>query len=466
VFIERRNVFNILRLVETTGQAAKYAALSHCWGKHQPIRTLKTNMADMKKVIAWNDLSQVFKNAVQVCYSLGIEYLWIDSLCIVQDDKGDWELESSKMADYYENAFITISATMSSDGTQPFLIERDSKWLPEKFSLIGHDESTEVLVRRHQGSSLNSEMESFGPIISRAWVWQEMILSTRVLHYTQSELIWDCKTEVLSEDGLRPYSILAMRLPRQLERCKKDPRFGWHNLLSTYTARQLTFETDRLPALSGISSRFQSLVGSSFAAGLWKCDLPFDLCWEADNQAPGATIRPASSDKIAPSWSWASVNGPIFFHDFNADDVVEPMCVVEDVQCNVLGKNPFGRVKDGYVRLRGTLAHIQIDCSEPTNPDTYTIGSDPNEREPLMVDCMLAVSNGKPKRATKADQLAAFSAVVPCMLVFRHENEGDSAYHVLVLGQIDRDRYNRLGIANLDGMEWFEQGVMTTIDIV
>ena len=112
----------------TDSLRANYVALSHCWGKHQPLRTLTSNYPTLTQDgIRLSQLSPVFRDAVRVCHRLGVEFLWIDSLCIIQDSKEDWERESARMCDYYENALFTISAASSPDGSVPFLRQRPER---------------------------------------------------------------------------------------------------------------------------------------------------------------------------------------------------------------------------------------------------------------------------------------------------------------------------------------------------
>jgi hypothetical protein len=159
------NEHDTIKLVEPHKVWAKYVALSYCWGTHQPIRTTLSTIAQMKAGIGWNDLSNVFQDAVTVARRLGAQWIWIDSLCIIQDSKPDWEVESSKMCDYYENAYVTISASSSEDGTVPFLRERERFWRPERFTFVCNDGTkSEVLARRHQGSSMAQILKDLGPL--------------------------------------------------------------------------------------------------------------------------------------------------------------------------------------------------------------------------------------------------------------------------------------------------------------
>ncbi|KAF0320296.1 het domain-containing protein [Colletotrichum asianum] len=112
-----------LVLHASSEEIGNYVALSHCWGPEQlhPPETTWSNLRQRQECIDLTTLPSTFRDAVLVTRNLGVQYLWIDSLCIVQDDTADWQTESSKMAGYYSNAYLVISAAQAEDSTQGFL---------------------------------------------------------------------------------------------------------------------------------------------------------------------------------------------------------------------------------------------------------------------------------------------------------------------------------------------------------
>ena len=410
----------------------------------------------------------MYQDAIRVCRRLHLEYLWIDSLCIIQDNQEDWELESSKMCEYYEYSRVTISAASSSDATIPFLTRRDPKWQTHKFNLVTWDgKNIEICARRDPGSSFKNHVQDAGPLATRAWVWQETLLSTRILQFTQSELIWECKSDVCAEDGIRPRGLYSIRLPQQLMRCEKDPYSGWHKLISSYSVRRLTYESDRLPALSGVAAKISAWTQSDYLAGLWKKNLPLDLCWSIGYQISCASVpRVAPSQYIAPSWAWPSVRGAIVFNDEDPKQPFTPLAVVDEVICNVPGLNPYGQVSYGRLVLRGRVAHILVTCFDPLDCWTYTIGNDPETREPLAPDCALVKTDGSVTRATESDTLVPFSVALPCILIGRDGSEGESFYYVMVLGKVGIDEYSRLGFASLGEDDWFQGATEEILHVV
>lgn len=462
-----------IRLVEVNDQIGIYAALSHCWGNSQPIRTLTANIAQIKRHIPWESLSSVFRDAIQVCRRLGLAYIWIDTLCILQDNKEDWDLESSKMCQYYENAFITISATASPSSFVPFLKERAIKWRAQSFPFECSDgKSIDVFARRDSGKSDDDHKEDPGALGTRAWALQETLLSRRVLYFTESELVWECRSCILAEDDITPYGLCSARLPQLLLRCEEgvDAYNVWHSLVKAYVLRQLTFESDRLPALSGAAAKFQFFTESNYVAGLWVKNLPLDLCWSVNYLSDGAGSRPAfsSSNYLAPSWAWPSVTGSISFVDNSVEQPFVAFATVTHVECTCSGLNPYGQVDSGHLVLRARIARIQLTCADPTNFYAYILGCDEDSTDHMIPDSILVASNGRIRKAVETDELSSFSLEVSCILLGRDEDEeaGSSYFHILLIDQVDAHTYSRFGYTALDSDEYFVEKLEQTIFII
>lgn len=272
-----------------------YIALSHCWGEYNLVTTKKVTYAGRMIRIEWTDLSAVFQNAIFVARRLGVRYIWIDSLCIIQDSQDDWELESSRMGQIYANAYLTIAATGSFDGTASFLNATRSL---SALSISKLDSTFEdlqdgrVQVRRslYDGCRLLDDYTFFpshtldcqGPLMQRAWAWQERIISRRVIQYTTSEVKWQCtmvracecdpfsidggKTTVSSNGGrtvmLGNSSIKlgaaatlgnSVEAPRRM-RGQREIHFQWQALVRDFSGLDLTYPSDMLPACSGVAS--------------------------------------------------------------------------------------------------------------------------------------------------------------------------------------------------------------------
>lgn len=176
-----------------------YLALSHRWGdpgKHQAFRTLKKDIisGQTKRTIDITDLPKTFWHAIRITRSLEVTYLWVDSLCIVQDDADDWRKEFKLMEQVFSSAYCTIAATCASGTDDGFLKPR-----PERryvtMALPGIDafcylcEAIDDFSKDVDQSNLNS----------RAWVLQERALSRRTIHFTRTQSYWECGRGVRCE---------------------------------------------------------------------------------------------------------------------------------------------------------------------------------------------------------------------------------------------------------------------------
>jgi hypothetical protein len=182
-------------------QPARYACLSHCWGINVDVaKTTTNNLEDFMTNIPLAQLTTTLRDAITICRRLGIFYLWIDSLCIIQDSKHDWKDQASRMADIYENSFITIAATKSKNSTGGCFAKCDEKYLSKP--VPGYQD---IYVRQTPRSFPWSRGQVISstdwPLLNRAWIYQEMRLSRRILHFCANEVVWQCQTVQRSESG-------------------------------------------------------------------------------------------------------------------------------------------------------------------------------------------------------------------------------------------------------------------------
>jgi hypothetical protein len=169
---------------------AKYLTLSHCWGGIKIKKLEKANLEDMKNAIVMSSLPQTFQDAIRVTRELGQQYLWIDTLCIIQDSDEDWFQESSRMGDIYSNSYCTISATGAEDGSMGLFL--DHKPPPVAKS------SVDTGAPNHDTKMWEREVDS-APLNQRAWVFQERFLSHRNLMFSRNCLFWECDSNRASE---------------------------------------------------------------------------------------------------------------------------------------------------------------------------------------------------------------------------------------------------------------------------
>jgi Heterokaryon incompatibility protein (HET) len=301
-----------------------YACLSHCWGAHPSTFQLTSENKHhlTNSCIPLCEMPRTFVDAVVITRKLNIPYLWIDSMCIIQDDNADWVRESLAMAEVYQNSAITIAATASADSSTGCFL--DGQLHQHILLQLGR---YELFVRRLPRPSgrghghrlcITADDEKL-PLLQRGWVYQERLLSPRLIHFLENDVIWECNSSISCHCELYQ--------PKEISGSDHDTRiapklnhsssflFGagelhqrWLSVVEEYTPLRLTVPTDRLPALSGLAARFAAANGDNYVAGLWECTIASDLLWRVSSVP---IERPTGFR--APSWSWASVTGSISY---------------------------------------------------------------------------------------------------------------------------------------------------------
>jgi hypothetical protein len=344
-----------IKLYESNGEMEPYVCLSHCWGKKHIIRTITSNLQKHNQRIIWTRLPLTFRHAVSFTYRLGIKYLWIDSLCIIQDDINDWRHEGSKMADIYSGAYITLAATASRDASGGCFRRSAERSV---FRLSYPDENgskSDLFIRSSIGNA--NFFRSRAPLSGRGWTLQERMLSPRNIHFTRNELVWECKTKSTCECDLHEHSFdryhscgpsLISHKLRSTDNKYEDWSDAWRTIVQQYSDQRLTYEKDIFPALQGISNVFYKYTRSHYLAGLWEDGLVVHLLWRSSM----TNSRPQKWR--APSWSWASVVGPITWDSESRHESYnfspQATCINKEIQ--VAGADDFGELLSGSITLR------------------------------------------------------------------------------------------------------------------
>ncbi|KAK8879905.1 heterokaryon incompatibility protein-domain-containing protein [Apiospora arundinis] len=331
-----------------------YIALSHCWGNSQPLRTLIRNISSHSRGIPLDILSPTYKDAVRVCQRLGISYLWIDSLCIIQDSDEDWGKQSSQMWAVYANAEIVVAAARDVPDGQGFLGPRmPFTDVPLTIDHPFKEKASLSLVYR----LVEPHRENERSVESRGWTLQESISATRYLVFGTSEVSWRCHKGVKCECGISSddpdpkWRWLRPDSSRQV-----DPHAEWRmSVVLGYSTRQLTKSEDVLFAVSGLAQQFHARFGGNYLAGLWQDDLLYELAWSAGSSA-------SMRNCYMPSWTWASVTG-VMIPDIGATvakSKVTPFVTVVDAWTRLATvNNPFGHVTDAAITLRGVAVKLK-----------------------------------------------------------------------------------------------------------
>jgi hypothetical protein len=336
-----------------------------------------STIVDFKQDISWRSLSKTFQDSVDICRRLGIQYLWIDSLCIIQDSDEDWAEESINMAKIYENAFLTIAATKSKDGTGGCYSDREDCYV-NCHTVINDSVFIRGQMPRFGGPAGSKTAESW-PLLLRGWVYQEMSLSTRVLHFGSQEVVWQCCTHRRSESGSSDsdHAVVAFSDGHARPEKKHNDAWDdgspndhpWYDTVNDYSGLALTFEKDKLPALAAISqaSATQRTVDDGFLAGLWKNTLLLDMLWETYPQSSVNGPMPKPVHCNVPSWSWASVKSRIKWFTFK--NYIFPHYPLDCTKLEAIHVEPVGSLYLGrYSRcelvFRGPLILIVSQALE------------------------------------------------------------------------------------------------------
>lgn len=356
------------------GETIAWAALSHCWGGGKPMSLVKSNLDKLHQNIAFTDLPPTFQNAITITQQLGLHYVWIDSLCIVQDDRADWEQEAARMGTVYNRAFIVISGASSANPETPYLGPRDPDWLPKRFEFQpSPGVNLPILVRKRsllaapleQGLYEPPFTESWaglkrvGPLHSRGWCFQESFLAKRIVHFSPGAVIFECQTHRRSEDQLPPY---PSTVPGTLGEISSAEQ--WYMIVKTYTTRQLTYASDKLPAIAGAATQMPQAKSSVYLAGLWSETLLLDLLWQVMPGRAHAELSYKKEEQSSPTWSWASINWGITWNILESPQL---LASVVHAETSVPGKNPYGEVSGGHITLRGRIKTCQLSVDYHKN---------------------------------------------------------------------------------------------------
>jgi Heterokaryon incompatibility protein (HET) len=470
-----------LKLVSES-QHAHYVALSYCWGGPQTFSTTTQTLTAMQEGFKTFSLPQTLQDAVKVTRKLGLEYLWIDSLCIVQDLDGDQLNELPKMASYYENAYFTLIAG-GAKYTDGFLAPRKAcdkhkgsssfrNMLARPFLCRGGDTHV-CLFREETPYDLSKE-----PISKRAWTFQERILSPRVLMYGQ-RVVWQCKSLQVSDGGCDdwtedPWSTGHRQIQTALNQASPDgaeanssaeetsyandvttPFDGlydlWYQIVREYSRRSLTFQDDKFPAISALATKVQSINGDEYLAGLWGNDLLRGLLWST---YPTVTLVKPPTWR-APSWSWASVNNPIEYRRLPGPSAV---ALAEVINWSVTPKHPtapHGEIKDVILEISGPIMMPDRDFTKRIMKQDNRVPHD--GMETVMTN--LAVFNEDPTNVGFVNWEPPENHVL--LLVYAtmrdgadwNDENGVATMAGLVLGEIEGYKYERVGCFTTMGLQ-------------
>jgi hypothetical protein len=417
-------------------KVVRYATLSYCWGGQQDFKLNAETEASLLYGLLAVKLPKTLSDAIGVTWRLHIPFLWIDSLCIRQDDPSDQAREISCMHLVYRHSYLTISATRASDCRQGFLHECTLPFRGTTAYKLPFTSTSGKL-----GAVLLSEFSRTAPVDARGWTLQEHMLARRILRFTDFQQHWSCNTtsdvELRSEEHMPSEYRLDLNEAHNLARSireEPDEWFEgtfWMDIVQEYTKRGLTDRSDKLLAISAIAEAWHSRSGGTYMAGLWKSHLPETLLWICSS----SLLQTISETYIAPSWSWASILGKIEYYDVYFTWPDPQLDILECKTVPVHENAPYGAVESGTIILSGLLVSTSLE--EVSNSSTVT------EEELGHLDLKLAntyLDFCDPDLAEKTQDAQLF-----CLQILVFDEESLKGPFGLILVSKDFENFCRIG---------------------
>jgi Heterokaryon incompatibility protein (HET) len=415
------------------------------------------------KGIQWSELPKTFQDAIVVTRELGILHIWIDCLCIVQDDENDWAVESSKMASIYSNSYLTISANAAANAQEGCFTRSENLIQPAEICLDTNGRSVFSMMDIHDDSQ---------PLMQRGWAFQERRLSRRSIFFNKRELVWVCHTETICECKS---SVPHSRDPYLTRGITERMEDWWHLLVSMYSGLLLTKSEDKLPALSGIAHMYmerkkEKAHPGKYIAGLWEANAIGHLCWAATT--PSRDLP----HYRAPTWSWASVDTPIEYpmnqRDYTLWDLSKwTWCAnLVSAACQPSTADPYGQVSSGYIEIMVSIFEASL-CLQPSNRGEFVVKrqmatNNDDENEGQVIFSKVRLDQERMYRLVKS----SLSPVKICCAILMDDSSNWHTHdHIALLlencGQ-DDGTFRRIGLAEYGSRDQsFYTGSKSTIQI-
>ncbi|KAH0436653.1 hypothetical protein CcaCcLH18_04210 [Colletotrichum camelliae] len=362
-------------LFEGNGLKEPYCILSYCWGLAGNTVTTKENFSQRTQNIPLATLPTVIRQAVIATRTLGYKYIWIDALCIIQDDPDDWAREAAVMHDRYSQADLTITSLVAADSMDSLFEPRPRRTarpiplnliLPKKYRHPFNERIFEFAA--YPDYHKYPECVIKGPVHQRAWTLQEHLMSTRVVCFGPGILHWKCLCSYRLEpdpdalcvefahrelDERRRLKTAVKTLQRQelSHQTNAPPIEVWQLQVEEFTRRKLTKRSDRIPAFLAISKVLCKAGGDKFIGGLWtgKQLIP-SMCWKL-HQADDTDIR-------GSSWTWGSRSGEISYELLKHPGKMMPKSSIISVD---ISSDTSQSSVSGSITLRGFLGVCKPD---------------------------------------------------------------------------------------------------------
>ncbi|RYP58327.1 hypothetical protein DL769_009003 [Monosporascus sp. CRB-8-3] len=408
------NDLEYVRLRITNGKSrGMYIALSHRWGKNTP-ETTTANLDDRRKAIKVDSLPKSFRDVIRITQRLGLRFLWIDSLCIIQNSSLDWSHESRKMDRVFASAYCTIAFHPTS-------------------KVCG---------------SFQQDVEN-GELSRRGWILQERALSRRTIHLVGEQAYWECGSAIWSktaDKGARPRGLLASsEFPKQLELQANAPNDGsamFQHIFAQYSGLGLTQLADRPIAIAGLEYRLEAFYETISVYGIIKSFFGKSLLWQRSADEWMEPLLNFNSNLFSwsikgsrvPSWSWMAYAGKIRYRniftggltwmtDFKFDYMMSPHS-----RCILVA--PMTRIS-ATCRIQLTKWEVTAENGDLVGWTRYDCRDEGN------VTCRTCIRLAEGTRGWKEYAYVSHDVELPA---------GNFSY-VLLLREVEGDTYRRIGVA-------------------
>jgi hypothetical protein len=485
-----------LRLVQGSEcpKGSEWATLSHCWGPHPTFLTLtSTNKSQFELGIPLDSLARTFRDAVKFCDSIGVNYLWIDSLCIIQQGSGskeDWFHHMTEMRRVYQNATLNLAADRASSAEDGIFSDRVVASIQRPVIEL-HKGS---MKGRWQMAAQTELLDLFSRSLlsSRAWVTQERIFSSRIVSFSEDQVYWSCDHGPCFKSERFPEGYpTSVALPRY---CKSLLDEHKHETISDmselrqdsvsqqflrevcgYSGRILTYpDSDKFAAFSGIAEEYSRLIKEDYIAGFFRSLLPLYLTWKVRRPIPPRINRTMTGSSYrAPSWSWAVIDHEVyvprtFRYIRDIKRVVELLEVTDTCVELVNPQNKFGPLVHASLKLHAIL----LEClrgSSTEDPDEMIL------KHQMEVTATVFFDSIEDSQSDLEDVRLMPLALTPDIGSRGYSSPGRSSIDMLVLRRVQGSNpsvYIRIGAGSISdnckpsSIEFFESLPREEIELV
>ncbi|KAL9072092.1 MAG: hypothetical protein Q9157_005235 [Trypethelium eluteriae] len=489
----------------------RYITLSHCWGEPgtgdnpeaaapnggkatiERLKLLRTTHEKLHALQAISSLPKTFREAMGITSRLGIQYLWIDKLCIYQDSPDDWRAAANTMQDVYRNAFLNISALGAKNEDEGCFFDRDPRDIAPTIIRLQQTPDSEPGRFRCLLEKAYAWRLSFGrdPVAYRGWVVQERLLSPRVLHLGKQQVFWECREQNACE--LHPETVYCYEdlqqkadkdyveveaksakdekphLWKQLlnapdrQFCHENAKdkdleqlfLDWNSVIKAYARCDLTVPSDKLAAVSGLANDMKRALSTlrpdqshRYFAGLWEDKLLDGTIWRVTSPAK------RTKEYRAPSWSWASIDGSLEFRPDARDgaNAIE-LATVWKAFTEHWRNLETGEIKGGFLKLMGPCFRMTVHPQDAEPSYSYK-----NER--TVATFRILDKEDVPPSLTQIalqarvyfDDLMDVTDEAFCVAIKGQQSDEETfEASVLVLSQVDNcvdEEWKRIGIVS------------------